>query len=94
MKTPPLPKAELNKANLDLFPGGNRVPGSVLEAHKSTQSLDRLLSTSVTFLWSFLVIKASPKEVGEEIGVTCERVTVDILIRYQRNDTAVNYSLH
>lgn len=58
MKTPPLLKAELNKASLDLFPGGNRVPGSVLEAQKSTQILDHLLSTSATLLWSFLVIKA------------------------------------
>lgn len=57
MKTPPLTKAELNKASLDLFPGGNRVPGSVLEAHKATQSLDCLLTTSATLLWSFMLIR-------------------------------------
>lgn len=94
MKTPRLPKAELNKASLDLFPGGNSVSGSVLEAHKATQSLDCLLTTSATLLWSFLVIKVSPNEKGEETGVTCERRTVDIFTRYQRSDMAMNYSLH
>lgn len=88
MKTPPLPKAELNKTNLDLFPGGNRVPGSVLGAHKSTQSLDRLQPHSFGHFWSL-----RPDEEGEETGVTCERRTVNIFTRYQRNDTAVNYSL-
>lgn len=84
MNTPPthtLPKAELNKANLNLFPDGSRVPGSVLEAHKATQSLDCLLTTSATLLWSFLVIKANPDEEGEETGVTCERRTVDIFYK-------------
>lgn len=52
MKTPTLLKAKLNKASLDLFPGGNRIPGSVLEAHKSTQSLDRLQPHSFGHFWS------------------------------------------